>query len=104
MGQGKAVAALEGIARNPQASGKIMTPMIIGLALIESLVIYGLLIGIFLNGHIGDTVAMHKTSFEIRNADIQTQTDINKTEIAQQKEAQDEAIEAKKKMKEKKGK
>ena len=54
LGQGKAAAAaLEGIARNPQASGKIMTPMIIGLALIESLVIYGLLIGIFLNGHLG---------------------------------------------------
>ena len=59
LGQGKAAAAaLEGIARNPQASGKIMTPMIIGLALIESLVIYGLLIGIFLNGQI-DTVVAH---------------------------------------------
>jgi len=34
--------ALEGIARNPQASGKIFVPMIVGLALIESLVIYGL--------------------------------------------------------------
>ena len=54
IGQGRAAAAaLEGIARNPSASGKIMTPMIIGLALIESLVIYGLLIGIFLNGHLG---------------------------------------------------
>ena len=53
LGQGKAAAAaLEGIARNPQASGKIMTPMIIGLALIESLVIYGLLIAIFLDGKI----------------------------------------------------
>jgi len=27
--------------RNPQASGKIFVPMIVGLALIESLVIYG---------------------------------------------------------------
>lgn len=45
LGQGKAAAtALDGIARNPSASGKIFVPMIIGLALIESLVIYALLI------------------------------------------------------------
>ena len=54
IGQGRAsAAALEGIARNPNASDKIFTPMIIGLALIESLCIYGLLIAIFLNGHLG---------------------------------------------------
>lgn len=45
MAQSKAAAAaLDGISRNPAASGKIMTPMIIGLALIESLVIYALVI------------------------------------------------------------
>ncbi|MBC7371841.1 MAG: ATP synthase F0 subunit C [Bdellovibrionaceae bacterium] len=50
MGQGKAAAAaLEGISRNPAASGKILTPMIIGLALIESLVIYALLIALRLS-------------------------------------------------------
>src|SRR5687767_13269888 len=39
--QGKAASvALEGIARNPAASDKLFTPMIIALALIESLVIY----------------------------------------------------------------
>jgi len=42
------VAALEGIARNPAASGKITTPMIVGLALIESLVIYALVISFLL--------------------------------------------------------
>ena len=43
--QGKAVASgLEGIARNPSASGKIFTPMLLGLAFIESLVIYALII------------------------------------------------------------
>ncbi len=42
------VAALEGIARNPAASGKIVMPMIVGLALIESLVIYCFVISIFL--------------------------------------------------------
>jgi F-type H+-transporting ATPase subunit c len=53
IGQGLAVsAALEGIARNPSASDKIFTPMIIGLALIESLVIYGLVIAFILQGKI----------------------------------------------------
>jgi F-type H+-transporting ATPase subunit c len=47
--QGKtAVAALEGIARNPNAASKIFTPMILGLALIESLVIYALIIAIMI--------------------------------------------------------
>src|ERR1700722_1089755 len=41
LGQGKtAAAALEGIARNPTARGQVFVPMIIGLALIESLVLY----------------------------------------------------------------
>lgn len=45
LGQGKAAAAaLEGIARNPSAAGKLFVPMIIGLALIESLVIYAFLV------------------------------------------------------------
>ena len=54
LGQGRAAgSALEGSARNPQASGKIFVPMIVGLALIESLVIYGLLIAFQLFGKIG---------------------------------------------------
>jgi F-type H+-transporting ATPase subunit c len=49
LGQGKAsAAALDGIARNPNASGKLFTPMILGLALIESLVIYALVIALIL--------------------------------------------------------
>ena len=53
IGQGLAMrGALEGIARNPNASNKIFTPMIIGLALIESLVIYGLVIAFILQGKI----------------------------------------------------
>jgi len=40
-GMGNAInGALQGTARNPEAGGKIMTTMIIGLALIESLCIY----------------------------------------------------------------
>ena len=49
LGQGRAAAAaLEGIARNPGAAGKIQGPMILGLALIESLVIYAFVIAILL--------------------------------------------------------
>ena len=49
LGQGRAAAAaLNGIARNPNAAGKIQTPMIIGLALIESLVIYSLIVALIL--------------------------------------------------------
>jgi F-type H+-transporting ATPase subunit c len=45
LAQGRtAAAALEGIARNPGAADKLFTPMILGLALIESLVIYALVI------------------------------------------------------------
>lgn len=40
--------AVEGIARNPGASGKILTTMLIGLAMIESLAIYALVIALIL--------------------------------------------------------
>ncbi|MFW5887964.1 MAG: ATP synthase F0 subunit C [Bacteriovoracia bacterium] len=39
-----AIAAFDGIARNPSAADKLFTPMIIALALIESLVIYAFVI------------------------------------------------------------
>src|SRR5215468_11409442 len=45
VGQGRATsAAADGISRNPGAAGAIRTMTIIGLALIESLVLYALLI------------------------------------------------------------
>ena len=45
IGQARAIAAsVEGIARNPSAAAAIRGAMIIGLALIESLVIYALII------------------------------------------------------------
>ena len=51
MGQAKAIAAAcEGIARNPGAAGAIRLSMIIGLALIESLVIYALVIAFIIQG------------------------------------------------------
>ena len=47
--QGKtATAALEAIARQPEAAGKIQMAMIIGLALIESLVIYAFVIALIM--------------------------------------------------------
>ncbi len=51
IGQGLAAAgAVQGIARNPGAAGQIQTPMIIGLALIESIALYGFVIGFQLQG------------------------------------------------------
>jgi len=49
--QGKATAAAcEGMARNPGAAGPIRVMAILGLALIESLVIYALVIGFGIKG------------------------------------------------------
>jgi len=54
IGQGRAAAAaLDGIARNPGAAGQIRGPMILGLALIESLVIYALIIAFILAFKVG---------------------------------------------------
>lgn len=53
IGQGMAAsAALDGIARNPAAQPKLFVPMIIALALIESLVIYALVIAFQLSGKV----------------------------------------------------
>lgn len=49
LGQGKiGSSAMDGIARNPQSRGEMFVPMIIGLALIESLVIYALVVAVLL--------------------------------------------------------
>jgi F-type H+-transporting ATPase subunit c len=49
LGQGRAAAAaLEGISRNPGAAPRIQTPMILGLALIESLVLLAFVIAFLL--------------------------------------------------------
>ncbi|MGC6492286.1 MAG: ATP synthase F0 subunit C [Myxococcota bacterium] len=53
LGQGNAAAsAYESIARNPQAAGALTTPFFVGMALIESLVIYALVIAFFLQDKI----------------------------------------------------
>ena len=54
IGQGRAAGgALEGIARNPSASGKVFVPFILGLALIESLVLLAFLIAAGIVGPMG---------------------------------------------------
>ena len=61
LGMGHAInGALQGTARNPEAGGKIMTTMIIGLALIESLCIYALLICFIMVFKIPDLEPMMK--------------------------------------------
>ncbi len=51
LGQGRLVAsAMESIGRNPNSAGTLFTPMIIGLAFIESLTLYALVIAFLLMG------------------------------------------------------
>jgi len=53
LGQGRAVAAaMESIGRNPNAADRIQTPMIIGIAFMEALAIYALVITYLLQGKI----------------------------------------------------
>lgn len=57
LGQGRAVqAAMEGIARNPGSRDQVFVPFILGLALIESLVIYALVISFLIQGKIDTNV------------------------------------------------
>ena len=49
IGQGMGVkGACEGIARNPEAAGQLSTTLILGLAFIESLAIYALVVNLIL--------------------------------------------------------
>jgi len=53
LGQGRAVAAaMESIGRNPNAADRIQTPMIIGIAFMEALAIYALVIAFSLAGKV----------------------------------------------------
>jgi F-type H+-transporting ATPase subunit c len=49
LGQGRlGAAAMESIGRNPNSAGQLFVPMIIGLAFIEALTLYALVIAFFL--------------------------------------------------------
>jgi F-type H+-transporting ATPase subunit c len=51
LGQGRtATAALEGMARNPQASGQLQTPMLIALVFTETLTLFSIVIAGKLSG------------------------------------------------------
>jgi F-type H+-transporting ATPase subunit c len=51
MGQGRAAAAaLEGICRNPNSAEKVNTPMLLGLAFIESLTIFTFVVAFLIYG------------------------------------------------------
>jgi F-type H+-transporting ATPase subunit c len=53
LGQGKlAAAALEGMARQPEAIGRLQTAMILGLAFVESLVIFTFVFLFLLKGQL----------------------------------------------------
>src|SRR5262245_16704227 len=51
LGQGRATAAaMESIGRNPNSADRIFTPLIVGLALMEALALYALVIAFILSG------------------------------------------------------
>lgn len=53
LGQGRATAAaMESIGRNPNSADKLFTPFILGLALMEALALYTLVIAFILQGKI----------------------------------------------------
>lgn len=53
LGQGRmAASAMESIGRNPNSAGQIFVPMLIGLAFIEALTLYALVIAFFLQAKI----------------------------------------------------
>jgi F-type H+-transporting ATPase subunit c len=56
LGQARAVAsAVESVARQPEAGGRIFTSLVLGLAFIESLVLYTLLLAFLVSGKLPDT-------------------------------------------------
>jgi F-type H+-transporting ATPase subunit c len=51
LGQGRlAASAMESIGRNPNSANQLFVPMLIGLAFVESLTLYSLIVSIFLLG------------------------------------------------------
>ena len=53
LGQGRATAAaMESIGRNPNSAERVFTPLIVGLALMEALALYALVVAFLLQGKI----------------------------------------------------
>ncbi len=61
IGQGRAVAAaLDAQARQPEAAGRLLVLLVLGLAFIESLTLYALVIALLAMGRLPDTEVMLK--------------------------------------------
>jgi len=59
LGQSKAAAtALDGIARNPAAAGKFIGPLILSLALIETLILFAFVIAFLMQGAVTKALAV----------------------------------------------
>src|ERR1051325_3940239 len=59
LGQGRVgAAAMESIGRNPNAADKLFLPLVLTLALLEALALYGFVIAFFLRGKMSLTVAL----------------------------------------------
>jgi F-type H+-transporting ATPase subunit c len=82
IGQGlTASSAASGIARQPEASGKIQTAMIIGMALIESLVIFTFVIMNGMSGKIPNFAATGAPQTSIQKEDKLTNANDAKTTL-----------------------
>ncbi len=63
LGQGRAAAAaLEGIARQPEAAGEIRVLLLLSLALIESLVIYAFIAFFLLNSKLAALITLAQSA------------------------------------------
>ena len=85
LAQGMSVSkAVEGIARQPEASGKIQGALIIGLAFIESIALYALIISfivLFANPYVPAELTKAKSDVEVLTLQIQKahlQAELNK--------------------------
>jgi len=73
--QGKAVtAAMEGIARQPESASSMFGPMIVGLALIEAMVIYALVMFFVMLGKLPEPSTLKPLiEAEANSAQVRTQ-------------------------------
>jgi len=51
--RGISVSAIEGMTRQPEIAPQLFTAMLIGMALVEALCIYTLVVALMLAGHVG---------------------------------------------------
>ena len=99
MAQGRAAAsALDGIARQPDASGPIGTNLILGLAFIESIAIYALVISLillFANPFTKAEQSLDDGKAKLELIRIETQTIAAQAELNALKTSQSQAEQAK---------